>query len=208
VRVFDHVVEGLWPIVVDTSDLVFDPVNARSHSERNLSSIKASLKTFKQRTPIVVQKTQSGQHIVRKGNGTLMCARQMVEAGDERWKSLACVVVEEDNTTATGYAIADNRTAELAEWNDNLGALLKEISKDEPDLFAATGFNNVDLMDLLGEIPDDMGAQILMPQDDKMLGRVVVVCPVKHVGKVEECVQRALDKINLEAKVQGYFGQR
>lgn len=92
----------------------FDPKNARVHSERNIKSIETSLSRFGQRKPVVALENGT----VVAGNGTLTAA---INLG---WKSLA-VTVFENESEAQAYAIADNRTAELADWDwDNLVDIL------------------------------------------------------------------------------------
>ena len=118
-------------------NVVADPANARKHGEKNLAAIAASLRVYGQRTPIVVNKSNS---VVLKGNGTLAAALTL------GWTHLAVVWVEDDPATAAGYAIADNRTAELAEWDEvavkqlldsitdsgdeDLGAMFDELAQD------------------------------------------------------------------------------
>jgi len=103
-----------------------DPANARLHGEKNLATLKASLAQFGQRKPIVVQKDGM---IVRAGNGTLRAAQAL------GWTEIAAVIVDDDNATASQYAIADNRTAELAEWDDEaLASLLQGINVGDADL--------------------------------------------------------------------------
>jgi len=85
-----------------------DPDNARAHNERNLSAIRSSLAHFGQQKPIVVDE----KGCVVAGNGTLVAAKAL------GWKTIAAVrttLVDENSKRA--FALADNRTAELAEWN-------------------------------------------------------------------------------------------
>ena len=91
------------------TDLTPDPENARRHSERNLTAITASLREFGQRRPIVI--TPAG--VVLAGNGTLEAAKRL------GWDTVAAVTVPSTWTAdeARAYALADNRTAELAAWN-------------------------------------------------------------------------------------------
>jgi ParB-like chromosome segregation protein Spo0J len=121
-----------------------DPANVRRHPERNLEAIKASLRRFGQQTPIVVD-----QHgIVRKGNGTLAAA---VALG---WTEIQIVRTSLTGSEATAYAIADNRTGELAEWDlpalseqlDALiadGILLDDVGFLESELFEVPDFEPV-----------------------------------------------------------------
>jgi ParB family chromosome partitioning protein len=87
-----------------------DPSNARRHPERNLEQIKASLRRFGQQKPIVVDTTNT----VRAGNGTLVAAKSL------GWKTIAVVRSDLAKTELTAYAIADNRSAELAEWDTEI----------------------------------------------------------------------------------------
>jgi site-specific DNA-methyltransferase (adenine-specific) len=130
----DHIAEELRALARPLADLVEDPANARLHGSRNLEAIKASLRRFGQRRPIVVRREGM---VVEAGNGTLRAAR------DLGWTHLAYVLVDDDASTATGYGIADNRTAELAQWDDQvLGELLRSQPEDQ---VAACGFSDVEI---------------------------------------------------------------
>ncbi len=84
-----------------------DPANVRKHGKRNLDAIKASLRRFGQQKPIVVD----GQGVVRAGNGTLDAAKSL------GWKEIQIVRSTLSPSELTAFAVADNRTAELAEWD-------------------------------------------------------------------------------------------
>ena len=104
-----------------------DPANARKHGERNLSSIIDSLKAFGQQKPIVVDR----RGIVVAGNGTLEAAKRL------GWTEIAIVRSELEPTQATAFGIADNRTAELAEWDDEvLRSLLDSMDDEMRDVLA------------------------------------------------------------------------
>ena len=105
---------------VDINSLQFDPDNARKHSDKNIESIANSLKRFGQRKPIVV----AGVNIVIAGNGTLEAAKKL------GWSEIYVSYVPADWSfeRARAYALVDNRTAELAEWdNDKLAMQLIEL---------------------------------------------------------------------------------
>ncbi|MFZ5833680.1 MAG: DNA modification methylase [Planctomycetota bacterium] len=102
--------------------------NARMHGAENLAAIVASLRRYGQRKPIVVNR--SGGEI-EAGNAVFEAARQI------GWTHLAVVWVEDDPTTALGFSVADNRTAELAGWDNTiLTELLEDLEQSEPDLYA------------------------------------------------------------------------
>lgn len=118
------------------ADLSQDPANARRHGKRNLEAIKASLRRFGQQTPIVVDKS----NVVRKGNGTLEAA---IDLG---WEEIDVIQTSLTSGDAIAYAIADNRTSELAEWDDEiLAAQLNGLLTEDKDLLAAAGFTEHEL---------------------------------------------------------------
>lgn len=91
------------------SELTLDPKNARKHSQKNLDAITASLKQFGQRKPIVI--TTKG--LILAGNGTVEAAKAL------GWDYIDVAIAPKDwdENTAKAYALADNRSAELAEWD-------------------------------------------------------------------------------------------
>jgi ParB-like chromosome segregation protein Spo0J len=110
---------------IKIAELSLDPSNVRKHSRRNLDAIKASLRKFGQQKPIVVD----AKGIVLAGNGTLTAAQEL------GWTEIQIVRTELAGVSATAFAIADNRTAELAEWEeDKLNAVLKSLQDEGVDL--------------------------------------------------------------------------
>jgi ParB-like chromosome segregation protein Spo0J len=94
-----------------------DPANARRHPQRNLDAIMSSLARFGQQKPIVIDE----QNICRAGNGTLAAAKAL------GWKTINVVRTALAGIEATAFGIADNRTAELAEWDTDV---LKQFLAD------------------------------------------------------------------------------
>ncbi len=141
-----HISEPLRLFAVETSTLSSDPANARSHPERNLEVIVSSLRQFGQQKPIVVD----ARGIVVAGNGTLEGAKALVEAGDKRWARIAAIRTSLSDADRTAYAIADNRSGELATWNDEVLARLVQGLPDP--LREVAGFNASDIEALLNRI--------------------------------------------------------
>jgi len=121
---------------VPVEKLTFDPQNARKHSDANLAAIAQSLKEFGQRKPIVVTE----DNVIVAGNGTVEAAR-LVGMTD------VDVVRVPKSWTADqvkAFALADNRSAELAEWNPEvLSAQLLELEQAGFDI-EALGFEAVE----------------------------------------------------------------
>jgi hypothetical protein len=124
---------------IDVSTLVFDPVNARKHDERNIEAIKGSLAKFGQQKPIVVGEG----NVVIAGNGTLEAARAL------GWESIDIYRTPLRGAEAMAFALADNRTSELAAWED-------DILKDHLKALSDDGWDIGDI----GFDPDDYGLGI------------------------------------------------
>ena len=137
--------DALRGLLVPIADLHPDPANARRHGERNIEAIVASLSRFGQRFPIVVQREGM---VVRAGNGRLDAAKRM------GWTHIAAVVVDESSVEATAFAIADNRTAELAEWDDEtLASLLNSLPEASRE---AAGFDAGELQEVLDRLTPEV----------------------------------------------------
>jgi ParB-like chromosome segregation protein Spo0J len=104
------------------ADLTPDPQNARQHDDKNLKAIEGSLKEFGQRKPIVI--TEAG--LIVAGNGTVEAAKRL------GWTHIEAVQVPTDwsKDQVKAFALADNRTAELATWKTEvLTAQLIELQE-------------------------------------------------------------------------------
>ncbi len=165
----DHIAEPLRKLAVPTDSLTLDPANARTHSPKNLAAIKASLTRFGQRLPIVVQREGM---IVRAGNGRVMAAREL------GWTHIAAVVCDDENIDAVAFAIADNRSAELADWDDAaLAALLDELPAET---VADLGFDDDDLAALAGDDSDAAFDPVGFDDQGRLDEKSPVKCP--HCG--------------------------
>ena len=159
---------------INITELSSDPSNARKHSQRNIEAIASSLRRFGQQKPIVVDKS----NVVRAGNGTLEAARHL------GWDQIDVVFTNLESSEATAFAIADNRTAELAEWNDDV--LAASLQGLDEELQAAAGYEGKELDQILStldtadvvedevpEVPDDPTTQ---PGDLWLLGDHRLLC--------------------------------
>lgn len=122
-----HISEKIRHLAYPVADLIEDPSNVRKHDDSNLEGIRGAYAKYKQRVLLVVNVRTM---IIEKGNGSLRTLRL------GGYKYAAVLFVDDDPATATGFAIADNRTAETATWDlpALLGQLnsLKEVGHDVP----------------------------------------------------------------------------
>ena len=128
---------------VTVASLELDPRNARRHPERNLESIKASLSRFGQQKPIVVD----ADGVIVAGNGTVAAARAL------GWTSIDVVRTKLRGAEAQAFAIADNRTAELAEWDaEELRKQLDELEAGGFDVAGELAFSDEEVAALLKDV--------------------------------------------------------
>ena len=153
-------------------DLIPDPQNARQHDEKNLKAIEGSLKEFGQRKPIVI--TEAG--VIVAGNGTVEAAKRLA------WTHIEAVKVPNDWTAdkIKAFAIADNRTAELANWNQEvLTSQLLELEGEGWEL-AEFGFEAFELPDedkpiVEDEVPESAPSRVALG-DVWQLGNHKLMC--------------------------------
>jgi site-specific DNA-methyltransferase (adenine-specific) len=135
-------------VLIDDLDL--DPRNARKHDEKNLKAIADSLKLFGQRKPIVVW----GRTVVA-GNGTMAAAQSL------GWTEISVARVPDDwsSDQVKAYALADNRSAELAVWDEQvLASQLLELTAAEFDV-ELLGFE-IPVEPLQDVVEDDIPEQV------------------------------------------------
>jgi hypothetical protein len=136
----DRIAADLAGLAVPIDALQLAPDNARRHDDRGLDAIAASLARFGQRKPIVAKRRYRGsQNVVVAGNGTLLAARRL------GWSHVAVAWLPDgmSDDAAREFAVVDNRSAELSEWDaGQLAALaadgvdLAAIWRDDADLSA------------------------------------------------------------------------
>jgi hypothetical protein len=137
-------IEDLQPFLVAIDDLELDPANARLHPDRNLAAIVASLERFGFQKPLVV----SADGIVVAGNGSVQAARQL------GWTHVPVVKTKLKGQDRQAYAIADNKIAELAEWDyEKLSGQLRElvdgVGNGDLTSLAFTGWSDFEIEPLL-----------------------------------------------------------
>lgn len=134
---------------VKLSELKPDKKNARKHDKRNIEEIKRSLQKNPQYRPFVVQK---GTGRILVGNGMYQAMKEL--GITEGWAEYRDLTDEE----ATALALADNRTAELAEWDmSTLRDLFQEMGPD----IDVPGWNADEIEDLFGLPTDGINTEII-----------------------------------------------
>lgn len=158
-----------------------DPRNARTHNARNLKAIKASLEKFGQQKPIVI----NAEGIVIAGNGTLLAA---IELG---WKEISAVETDLEGVNADAFALADNRSSELANWNyPVLGEKFKELMLEKFDM-ADLGWQDHEIQPLLEAEWQPPSIETLEPDEEFLR----MGSPLKLTKEQREVIDRAIESI-------------
>ncbi len=149
-RAIADATDGLLVETMAMDQLQCDPANVRLHNQKNIDAIKQSLKRFGQQKPIVID----AHGVIRAGNGTFQAARAL------GWTHISVVRTKLVSADAIAYGIADNRTAELATWDE--AALAQQLAGLDAEMQKATGFLPSELSKL-GEAPG-MDGDSALPQ--------------------------------------------
>ena len=167
------------------NDLKSDHKNARRRTDRSSDLIKESLQRYGAARSIVIDE----ENRILAGNGTIDGAKaagirrvRIIESEGDEVIAVRRIGLSEDEKV--GLALADNRTADLSEWDQEMLHRLSEEHDLEP------WFNEDDLNELLNvteldpeagntdpdEIPEEPEDPITKPGDLWILGKHRVLC--------------------------------
>ena len=135
------IIESLKSLAVPIDSLQGLPGNPR---RGDVDAVATSLSRFGQRKPIVV----------RRDDGTIIAGNHTWQAAKKLgWSEIAVAYVGDDDVTAQAYALADNRTAELGDYDDELlKALIDSVGEVDPELLKDTGWSDDAVKELLEKI--------------------------------------------------------
>ena len=139
------IIESLRSLAVPIESLRGLPGNPR---RGDVDAVAASLSRFGQRKPIVV----------RKDDGTIIAGNHTWQAAKKLgWSEIAVAYVGDDDVTAQAYALADNRTAELGDYDDELlKQLIESVGQIDPELLHDTGWSDDAVKELLDKIESEL----------------------------------------------------
>lgn len=118
-----------------------------------VAAVAASIEEFGFKVPIIVDAVGE----VVAGHTRLLAAKQL------KLKTVPCIVAEDlSPAQIKAFRLADNKTAELAEWDDGLLALeLGELAALDFDM-APFGFDSVDFIEV---VEDEFDVDAAMPEE-------------------------------------------
>jgi DNA modification methylase len=142
-----NIAKDLQSLTVPIENLTALDKNAR---RGDVDAVAKSYQQFGQRKPIVAKRNKAVKGgkptgMVIAGNHQLLAAKQL------GWTEIAVVFTDDDDKTARAFALADNRTHDLGNYDNVLLAELLEELKIDDDLFLASGYTPKDLKTLLSD---------------------------------------------------------
>lgn len=146
-----NIPDDLSDLAVEVDSLRPFPGNAR---EGDVGGICTSLEANSQFRPIVVNRREGGRYggmTILAGNHTWQAAKAL------GWDLIAATFVDVDDATAKRINLVDNRSNDVASYDDvALVALLADIVGEQgPGGLVGTGFDGDDLDDLLADLERD-----------------------------------------------------
>ena len=124
---------------VDPRELTAWDNNPRNHK---IPMLKKSIERFGFRNIVVVNRRNN---VIEAGHGRVQAAIEL------NLPTVPALFVDDDETTATAYTIADNRQSELSSWDEEaLVPLLQEIQDMEN--ITAIGYTDAEIKDLLRRV--------------------------------------------------------
>ena len=142
-----NIAKDLQPLAVPIDNLTPLDENPR---RGDVEAVAKSYKQFGQRKPIVAKRAKSVKGgkptgMVIAGNHQLLAAKQL------GWTEIAVVFTDDDAKTAKAFALADNRTHDLGDYDNLMLADILNELKTDMDLFDATGYTPKSLKEILSD---------------------------------------------------------
>jgi hypothetical protein len=192
----DPIPESLRHLSFPVAELQPDPANARQHGERNIEAVVASLRAFGWRGVVVAHKDTKQ---IIAGHGRVEAAKLL------GWSHAPVHFVDDDKAKAMAFALADNRTAELATWDwEQLTDNLRELASADAALI---GWSQQDLDNLFApggtEEAQELDVDSVPAYDPKTDTRSIKVVGIAQEDgqRVADVLQAALDAAALPYKV-------
>ena len=152
--------------------------NARKHDPLQLAQIAGSIGEFGFRVPILID----GDNGIIAGHGRVMAAMSLC------MDTIPCVDGSDlTETQRRAYALAENRIALNATWDDELlGLEVRDLNKLEVDI-ASLGFDQGEIDEMLGGCPDEEEEE---PPDDNYKEQYGVIVTCRDEAHQEQVYNR------------------
>jgi hypothetical protein len=160
------------------------------HNQEAVALVAESIKRFGFASPIIAR---TEDQMVIAGHTRLKAATELgLDKVPVRYLDL-------DPADARMLALADNKTSEVAAWDEvKLAELLGAMTSDELDVLTATGWDNAELDALMGNWGDPFGDEHDDRDDvdaihDAGVAKIVIEVPVNEGTRISEVLRAALN---------------
>lgn len=154
--------------------------NPRKNSAA-VDKVAASIKEYGWQQPIVVDK----EHVIIAGHTRLLAAQKL---GMDK---VPVHVADLSDAQAKAYRLADNRISEDADWDiDLLGLEIRELDDLGFDL-DLTGFDNTELLALVGSVEELEGMPMLADGDKGCLQQITFTLHDDQAETIKEALAKA-----------------
>jgi DNA modification methylase len=165
--------------IIALEHLIASARNARTHSDQQIAELAASIRAFGFMVPVLVDR----EGIIIAGHARVLAARQL---GLERVPVIVVSHLSESEKRA--YALADNKLALNAGWNEELLRVELEALTREGMKLATMGFSQAEFDALIDEldaavrrvdedaVPDTVGDDVTRSGDLWVLGEHRLLC--------------------------------
>lgn len=147
------------PVIVSrkVEDLIPYARNSRTHSDEQVAQIAASVREFGWTNPVLVD----GENGIIAGHGRILAARKL------GMEEVPCIELAGlSDTQRRAYIIADNKTAELAGWDNELLAIeFAELDAVGFDV-GLLGFEDSELLSLSQQV-DELDEMPPLPDGER-----------------------------------------
>lgn len=181
------------PTTPPITELNLHHKNARTG---DVQAIKGSMVANGVYKPIVVNKgTHTGRpNEVLAGNHSLKAMRELAQENpdDTRWQNVSVWLVDVDDDRATRILLADNRTADLGSYDNEL---LQELLESVDDDLDGTGYDYDDLDTLTELVEKETAREAATAQIRDNLTKQE---PVANVNEGEPIEQQPSKEVNID----------
>ena len=158
------------------TDLIPWEGNPRTHSDKQIVALMASIEEFGFRVPIITNK----EGVVLAGHGRLEAAQRL---GLEEVPTIVA-----DGLTKTqqrGFVVGDNKLASMSTWDKDLLLHEVEILLEEEFHIETTGFSTADIDILIdgAAVPEDSDQENLQPED---VAEEMIVARLDDVWRLDQ----------------------
>jgi hypothetical protein len=189
------VIRCTYTKLVDIDTLVGNPLNANTHSDRQIELYAKILKTSGVRKPIIVS-NQSG--FVNTGHGAMLAAKK------NGW-TMYPVDYQDFENEAAEYAnmIADNKLAELAEHDDaKMLEGIKTLGIEDMELLGLDGFEFPEIPNL--DDTSELYTKKIVSPIYEITGDKPEIEELYDENKVKDLVSE-IEKSNIDAKIKKFL---